>query len=50
MARTIRLNTSSGGAAASGSSGLGQSDVERIIDEQGQRNTGLRERVYILCA
>ena len=44
MARTIRLNTSGGGAAAS-SSGLGQSDVERIIDDR-VRGTLVYEKEY----
>lgn len=46
MARTIRLNTASGGAAASGGSGgLGQSDVERIIDDR-VRGTLVYEKEY----
>ena len=44
MARTIRLNTAGGGAAAS-SSGLGQADVERIIDDR-VRGTVVYEKEY----
>lgn len=45
MARTIRLNTASGGAAGSGGSGLGQADVERIIDDR-VRGTVVYEKEY----
>ena len=34
MARTIRLNTASGVAASSGSSGLSQAQVETIVDDK----------------
>lgn len=34
MARTIRLNTASGAAASSGSSGLSQAQVETIVDDK----------------
>jgi len=34
MARSIRLNTASGAAASSGSSGLSQAEVETIVDDK----------------
>ena len=46
MARTIRLNTASGGTAASGwRAGLTTADVERIIDDR-VRGTVVYEKEY----
>ena len=48
MARTIRLNTAGGGAAAS-SSGLGQADVERIIDDRVRGTVVYEKSIHPLC-